>query len=395
MKYIVLIIDGAAGHPLSDYGGKTSLEIARTPNLDIMAANGRLGLARTVPEGMEPSSACACMSVIGYDPVIYYKGRAAIEAKNLGIDINDGEVLFRCNLVTIENGIMKDYSAGHITTAGAVEIVQTLNDKLGGEDVIFYPGTGYRQYVKLIGRPETLKAVCIGPHDIPDMKIEEYLPHGEGSKFIRNLMRRSEPVLRHHPVNIKRIEQGKNPATTIWLFWGCGQVPDMPPYREVYGINAAMTSGVDLLKGLARMAGMDILEISGVTDGPDNDYRSQAVGALNALQNHDMVIIHVEAPDELGHSGDARAKVEAIEMIDREIAGRILNYPGEVRVLVMPDHPTPVDLRTHTGEPVPFLMWGKGIPPGGSLRFTEKEAAATGNVYEQGYKIMRELTGGN
>ncbi|MCJ7605964.1 MAG: cofactor-independent phosphoglycerate mutase, partial [Dehalococcoidales bacterium] len=326
MKYGVVIIDGAAGHPLPEHGGKTSLELAATPNLDALAAGGTLGLARTVPPGMEPSSACACMSVLGYDPVVYYKGRAAIEAKSVGIDIAPGEVIFRCNLVTVTDGIMTDYSGGHISTAEAREIVATLNEKLGGDDVIFYPGSGYRQYVKLRGRPETAHAICIGPHDIPDKPVEEYLPHGEGSKFIRNLMRRSGPVLRDHPVNKTRRERGESPVTTIWLVWGSGPVPEMPAFREVYGLTAAMTSGVDLLRGMARMADIKILEIPGVTDGPDNDYVAQAEGAIAALKNYDLVVIHIESPDEASHGGHLDEKIRAIEAIDKEVIGRLRQY---------------------------------------------------------------------
>ena len=394
MKYAVVIIDGAAGLPVPDKGGKTSLELARTPNLDVMASAGRTGLVRTVPPGMEPSSALACMSVIGYDPIVYYKGRASIEAKSLDIDILPGEVVFRCNLVTVQGGVMKDYSGGHITTPEAAEIVKTLNEQLGGDDIMFYAGTGYRQYVKLKGREDSLKAICTGPHDIPDKPVEEYLPRGEGSKFIRNLMRRSEPLLRDHPVNIARRSRGESEITTIWLFWGAGPAPEMPLFNNAYGINAAMTSGVDLLRGLAKMAGMDILQIPGVTDGPDNDYAAQAEGALKALQDHDLVVVHIESPDEAGHGGHIDEKVQAIENIDREVIGRLLNYENaDLRILVMPDHPTPLILRTHTPDPVPFLIWGSGITPNGAALYSEKEAASTGVFIEKGYTIMRELVG--
>ncbi len=394
MKYALVITDGAAGLPLPDRDNKTSLELARTPNLDIMAKSGRMGLVRTVPPGMEPSSALACMSVIGYDPVVYYKGRASIEAKSLDIDILPGEVVFRCNLVTVQDGVMKDYSGGHITTPEAADIVRTLNEELGGEDVIFYPGTGYRQYVKLRGREDSLQAVCTGPHDIPDKPVDEYLPRGAGSKFIRNLMRRSEPVLKDHPVNISRRKRGESEITTIWLFWGAGPAPAMPPFKETYGLSAAMTSGVDLLRGLAKIAAMDILRIPGVTDGPDNDYAAQALGALQALDDHDLVVIHIESPDEAGHGGRAGEKIQAIEDIDREVLGRLLDDKNrDLRVLVMPDHPTPLTLRTHTPEPVPFLVWGDGVKSNGAARFTEAEAAATGVFIDKGYTIMRELVG--
>ena len=393
MKYIVLIIDGAAGLPVPERGGRTSLELARTPNLDAMAARGKLGLARTVPPGMEPSSACACMSVMGYDPVVYYKGRASIEAKSLGIEIGEGEAVFRCNLVNVSDGRMNDYSGGHIGTEEASEIIKTLNEKLGGKDVIFYPGVSYRHILKLKGHAETLEAKCTPPHDIPGQTVKEYLPQGPGSDFLRDLMARSEPLLRDHKINVARRQRGNMPVTTIWLFWGSGRVPEMPAFKKSCGLNAAMTSGVDLLRGLAMMARMDILNIKGVTDGPDNDNAAQAVGALEALKKHDLVVIHIEAPDEAGHGGNIDEKIKAIEEIDEQVVGRLRQYRGDLRVLIMPDHPTPVKMRTHTADPVPFLLWGKGVSANGAARFTEAEAKATGVFLEEGYKIMGKLAG--
>jgi 2,3-bisphosphoglycerate-independent phosphoglycerate mutase len=392
MKYAIVIMDGAAGQPLPERNGRTCLELAATPNLDALAPAGRLGLVRTVPPGMEPSSALACMSVLGYDPVVYYKGRAAIEAKSLGIDVGPGEVIFRCNLVTVEDGTMKDYSGGHIGSPEAAEIVKTLNEELGGDDVTFYPGTGYRQYVKLRGRPESVLAECTGPHDIPDRPVEDYLPRGEGSKFVRNLMRRSEPVLADHPVNAARRARGRSPVTTIWCFWASGAAPELPPFKKTYGVTGALTSGVDLLRGLGMMAGLDILKIPGVTDGPDNDFAGQAAGALKALDGHDLVIVHVEAPDEAGHGGDTDGKIAAIEAIDREVLSRFRQDPREIKLLVMPDHPTPVGLRTHTPDPVPFLMTGAG-KGNGAARFTEANAAGTGVFIEPGYTIMGTFIG--
>jgi 2,3-bisphosphoglycerate-independent phosphoglycerate mutase len=393
MKYCVLIIDGAAGLPIPERGGKTSLELARTPNLDAMAEKGTVGLARTVPPGMEPSSACACMSVMGYDPVIYYKGRASIEAKSLGIDIGKKEVVFRCNLVNVSEGKMNDYSAGHINTAEAEELIKTLNEKLGSKDVIFYPGVSFRHILKLKGRPETLKAKCAPPHDIPGKPVADFLPQGPGSDLLRDLMARSETLLRSHQINVARRQRGNVPVTTIWLFWGSGQVPEMPAFNKSFGISAAMTSGVDLLRGLARMAGMDILNIKGVTDGPDNDNDAQAVGALEALKKNDLVVVHIEEPDEAGHGGLIEAKINAIEKIDKEVVGRLRDYRGDLRVLVMPDHPTPVTIRTHSADPVPFLIWGKGVSANGAARFTEAEAKRTGVFVGEGYKIMGKLVG--
>ena len=392
MKYCVLIIDGAAGLPLAERNGQTCLELARTPNFDVMAVESTLGLARTVPPGMEPSSACACMSVMGYDPTIYYKGRASIEAKSLDIDIGKEDVVFRCNLVTVRDGKMFDYSAGHIGTDEAGEIIKALNEEIGNDEVKFYPGVSYRHILKIKGHEETLKATCTPPHDIPGRLVKEYLPRGVGSDSLRDLMARSETLLRGHKINVGREKRGEPPVTTIWLFWGSGQVPDMPAFKKVYGLKAAMTSGVDLLRGLARMVGMDILDIKGVTDGPDNDNAAQAAGALGSLKSHDLVVVHIEAPDEAGHEGDTDGKIEAIQKIDEEVISRLLACRGEdLRVLIMPDHPTPIKVRTHTAEPVPFLIWGKGIKPGGAKRFTENEAKRTGVFINEGYKIMGKL----
>jgi len=392
MKYCVLIMDGAAGLPLPEYGGKTCLEQARTPNLDAMVPEGTLGLVRTVPPGMEPSSACACMSVMGYDPVVYYRGRAAIEARSLGISVGEGEAVFRCNLVTLRDGIMQDYSAGHISTAEAADIIAALNERLGSDRVRFYPGVSYRHICKLRGHEETLQAVCTPPHDIPEKPVAGYLPRGNGSGLLRELMTASEPVLAAHPVNLARRARGEPAASTIWLFWGTGKLPPMPPFRQVYGLSAALTSGVDLLRGLAQMMDMEVLEIKGVTDAADSDHAAQAEGALSALARHDLVIIHIEAPDEAGHGGIAAEKVAAIERIDAEVVRRLRSWKGDgLRVLVLPDHPTPIATRTHNAEPVPFLLWGKGFTAGGARRFTEAAAGRTGVSLEEGYKIMSRL----
>jgi len=392
MKYCVLIIDGAAGLPLPESGKRTCLELARTPNLDAMAIEGILGLVRTVPPGMEPSSACACMSVLGYDPEVYYRGRAAIEARSMGMEIGGGEVVFRCNLVNIEDGRMQDYSAGHITTNEAQALISALNESLGSDDVRFFPGVGYRHILKLKGHEDTLQAACTPPHDIPGRPVADFLPHGPGSEFLRDLMERSEPVLKDHPVNIERKSRGQIPATGVWLFWGSGRVPDMPAFKQVYGLDAAMTSGVDLLRGLAQMAGMSTLDIKGVTDGPDNDYAAQAVGALEALGRHGMVVIHIEAPDEAAHAGSIDDKIGAIQRIDSEVVSRLRSWrEDDLRVLIMPDHPTPIEVRTHTADPVPFLLWGDSVKANGAKRFTEAEAKGTGVFLEEGYKIMGRL----
>ena len=389
MKYCVLIIDGASGWPLPERGDKTCLELAQTPNLDAMAREGTLGLIRTVPQGMEPSSACASMSVLGYDPKLYYRGRAAIEARSMGVPIDSGEVVFRLNLVAVRDGRMWSYSSGHISTEESKQLIQSLNESLGNDNVHFYPGVSYRHLLKLKGREDTLLAGCTPPHDIPDKPISEYLPRGQGSDTLRELMLASEAVLGEHPVNVARRARGDIPATMIWLFWGSGQIPEMPHFQQIYGLGAAATSAVDVIRGLARMMGMGVLEIPGVKDGLDNDFAGQAAGALAALNEYDLVVIHIEAPDEAAHTGSIDDKVEAIGRVDREVLSRLRGYKGDgLRVLVMPDHATPIKSQTHIGDPVPFLLWGAGFTANGARRFTEAEAKGTGFFIEEGYNIM-------
>jgi 2,3-bisphosphoglycerate-independent phosphoglycerate mutase len=392
MKYCVLIIDGAAGLPIPEKGDLTCLELAVTPNLDKMATEGFSGLVRTVPAGMEPSSACACMSVMGYDPVKYYKGRASIEAASMGIPVGPNEVVFRCNLVNIEDGKMRDYSAGHITSKEGAEIMKTLNVKFGGDDIEFFPGIGYRNILRVKGHPEILQNVK-PPHDIPGEQVEDYLPKGPGSEVLNNLREKAKTWLENHRVNVDRISRGLLPATDIWLFWGSGPLPPIPSFKEAYGFNAALTSGVDLLRGMAKMLNMEILDIKGVTDGADNDNVAQINGALYALKKHNLVVVHIEAPDEAGHGGFIEEKVKAIEKIDKEVVSRLRQYPGDLRALIMPDHPTPVTVRTHTADPVPFLIWGNSVKANGAKRFTEAEAKSTGVFIDDGYKIMGRLIG--
>jgi len=392
MKYCVLIIDGASGWPLAAHGGRTCLELAHTPNMDAMAKVGVVGLLRTVPPGMEPSSACACMSVLGYDPQVYYRGRSAIEAQGMGVPINEGEAVFRCNLVAVRNGRMWSYSCGHISTSEGQALIATLNEKLGNDEVHFYPGVSYRHLCKIKGREDTLLTSCTPPHDIPDKAIAEFLPKGPGSNLLRELMTRSELVLRDHPVNIERRARGDIPATMIWLFWSSGKIPDMPAFKEAYGLDAAVTSGVDIMRGLARMTGVEVLDIPGVTGDLNNDYAAQANGAMEALLRYDMVVIHVEATDEAAHAGLVKDKIKAIQMVDKEIVARLRSWDkGALRVLILPDHATPIEVQTHVADPVPFILWGPGFTASGAKRFTETEAKGTGVFIKEGYNIMVKL----
>ncbi len=392
MKYCVLIIDGAAGWPLPAHGGKTCLELARTPHMDTMAEAGVVGLVRTVPTGMEPSSACACMSALGYDPRVYYRGRSAIEAHGMGVPIDEGEAVFRCNLVAVRSGRMWSYSCGHIGTGEGQALIDGLNEELGSDNVHFYPGVGYRHLCKMKGREDTLSASCTPPHDIPDKAIAGFLPKGPGSDSLRELMARSESVLRDHPVNVARRARGDIPATMIWLFWGSGRIPDMPAFKEVYGLDAAVISGVDIVRGLARMTGAEVLDVPGVTGDMDNDYVAQANGALEALGRYDVAVVHVEATDEAAHAGLIKDKVEAIQKVDKEIVSRLRSWNKDgLRVLILPDHATPVETQTHIGDPVPFVLWGSGFRANGARRFTEAAARDTGVFVEEGYSIMRRL----
>ena len=395
MKYVVLILDGAAGLPIPAKKNRTCLEISSTPNLDQLARHGQLGMAATVPQGMEPSSAVACMSVIGYDPREYYKGRAAIEATSLDIAISEDEVVFRCNLVNTEGGIMQSYCAGHISTDEANELIKALNEAIGSRRISFYPGVGYRHILKLKEYNETLQAITTPPHDISNLPISDYLPRGEGSKLLLKLIKDSKLVLKNHPINTRRLAENQITADSIWLTWGSGKPPKLPSFKQAYGKTAAITSGVDLLRGLGKMVSMDILDIPGVTDGQDNNCIAQNEGAIEALNYHDLVVIHYEAPDEAGHAGSIEQKVAAIEQADREMIGRLANFlENRGRLLIMPDHPTPIELLTHTSDPVPYLMWGKGIAVGEGCRFTENEARRSGIVCDPGWQLMQRFTKG-
>jgi 2,3-bisphosphoglycerate-independent phosphoglycerate mutase len=306
----------------------------------------------------------------------------------MNIPIGDGEVVFRCNLVAVKDGRMWSYSAGYISTEEAHTLIDALNRTLSSDNIHFYPGVSYRHICKIRGHEETLQAECTSPHDIPDREIAGFLPCGKGSEFLRDLMTCSEAVLKEHPVNRERLANGAIPANMIWLFWGSSQLPDMPSFEKRYGFQAAMTSGVDLLNGLAQLAGIEELEIPGVTDNLENDYAAQGNGAIAALTEHDLVVIHIEAPDEAAHDRAIDAKIDAIQRIDAEVVSRLRSYPGDIRLLIMPDHPTPIEIRTHTDDPVPFLIWGTGVKSNGAGGFTEAEAKGTGLYLEKGYKIM-------
>jgi 2,3-bisphosphoglycerate-independent phosphoglycerate mutase len=391
VKYVVLIIDGASGWPAAACGGRTSLEAAHTPNLDRLAREGRVGTTANVPEGMEASSAIACMSVMGFDPAKYYAGRGPIEAAAMEIELEPGQVAMRCNLVTIADGMMASYSAGNIPSADSAELVAALQAGLGDERCTFFPGVSFRHICTVRDGEALLATSFTPPHDISGRSIDGSLPEGPGAALALDLMERSKAVLEGHPVNERRSARGKPVATQIWLFWPGARPAQMPAFAELYrGLKAALTSPVDLLKGLAAQTGVDFLEIPCVTDGPDNDYEGQMRAALAALADHDVVFVHVESPDEAAHQGDAPAKVAAIEKVDALMVPQVLEAAaaGDLKVLVLPDHPTPLEIKTHVAEPVPFLMWGPGFAANGAAAYTEEEARATGFAVAPGHLLM-------
>lgn len=393
MKHVVLILDGAAGWPLAELGGRTTLAHADTPNLDALAAAGTLGLAQTVPAGAEPSSSAACTSILGYDPIADYVGRGAIEAASLGVTLSPDEVALRLNLVHVADGMMASYSCGHIKTDDSRAIIAELADALGDDTFTFHPGVAYRHILVVKGHPELLDGRYTPPHDISDKPVAGRLPSGPGAELLLDLMERARLVLAASPTNAARVAAGAPPATEIWPFWPGAAPTGLRSFADAYGVSAALTSGVDLLNGLAVLFGIERIAISGVTDGSDNDYRAQIEGALAALEKHDLVIVHVESPDEEGHAGNLEGKIAAIEAIDREMVAPLRERLGELRVLAMPDHPTPISLKTHVGEPVPFVLAGPGIAANSGGEFSELAAQRAGLLVDPGHLVMSMLLG--
>ena len=388
MKYGIVIPDGAADLPIDELGGKTPLEAADVPNMDWIAANGKCGSVKNIPKGMPCGSDVAILSVLGYDPKKFYTGRAPLEAAAQGLDVDPDEWIFRCNLVTVIDGIMEDYSAGHIGTPEAAELIDELARDLGAENVKFYNGVGYRHLMTFRGDCH-LKTTP--PHDIIGKPVAGHLPAGQGQDVIRTLMDRAVAVLATHEVNAVRREFGQNPATNIWL-WGQGKMPKLPSFEKIYGRKGAAITAVDLVRGLAKLIGWDIIQVEGATGYYDTNYAGKGAAAVKALDSVDMVCVHVEAPDEAGHNADPAAKVQAIEQIDRHVVGPLLERlkaeGDDWRILVLPDHPTPCSVRTHTPDAVPFAIAGARIA--GVLRqpFTESAAADSDLHIQKGCELM-------
>lgn len=367
------------------------MESAPTPNLDRLAREGTVGVAHNVPRGMEPSSAVACMSVMGFDPAVYYAGRGPIEAAAMGIELEPGQVAMRCNLVTVLDGRLVSYSAGNITSNEAAELVASLREELTDDRLALYSGVGFRHILTVREGSDLLATRFTPAHDVTDRPVDDFGPEGPGASFVRDLTERSKSVLSGHPINEARIARGQLPATQIWLFWPGAKPETLPSFSAAHGgRRAALTSAVDLLRGLALQTGVDLLTIPGVTDSGDNDYRAQMAGALGALDDHDVVFVHVEAPDDAAHAGDVEAKVRAVERVDALMAPQAMARAGDgdLALLVLPDHPTPLELKTHVAEPVPFVMWGPGFAPNGAHAFSENEARATGFTVAPGHLLL-------
>lgn len=402
MKYIILLGDGMADRPRADLGGKTCLQAARTPNLDRLATRGRVGMVRTVPPGYPPGSDVANLSVLGYDPRRYYTGRSPLEAASIGVQLGPDDVAFRCNLVTLRiggsgsveerrrNAVMEDFSAGHISTQEARTLIEEIERRLGSGDMRFYPGVSYRHLMVWKGGKDRIE--CTPPHDIQDRNISDHLPSGEGDAVIRELMEASVDILTDHPLNKERIGKGKRPANSIWL-WGQGRRPTMPTFREKYGLEGAVISAVDLTKGLGVYAGFEVINVPGATGWIDTNYVGKAEHALFALKTKDIVYLHVEAPDEAGHTGDLKNKLKAIEDFDELIVGNIIEGMKQFdayRILALPDHPTPLEIRTHSDEPVPFALYdSRDERTGGPVGYDESIARRKDAlVFEEGYTLM-------
>jgi 2,3-bisphosphoglycerate-independent phosphoglycerate mutase len=396
MKYIVLIGDGMADRPVQSLRGKTPLQSAFTPNMDRLVRTGRPGMVRTIPEGFTAGSDVANLSILGYDPSLYYSGRAPLEAASMGIELGPDDIAFRCNLVTLkynrtrDRAIMEDYSAGHISSDEARILIEEINSRLGGGDFSFYPGVSYRHLMVWHGGKE--RAECIPPHDILGKEITEYLPCGEGEETLRQLMKESVGILEGHEVNRKRVSEGKRPANSIWL-WGQGRKPSMPTYQEKYGITGSLVSAVDLTKGLGIYAGLEILDVPGVTGYLDTNYTGKAEYALKSLERHDFTYVHVEAPDEAGHGGKVEDKIKAIEDFDALVVGTVLRGARsleEFRILLLPDHPTPLEIRTHSVEPVPFVIYDSRKDEDNKINgFDERIAGVDGiTIFDKGFQLM-------
>ncbi len=399
MKYVVFLGDGMADFPCEALSGKTPLELAHKPHMDAIARRGTLGLVKTVDDSLSPGSDVANLSVLGYDPLRYYSGRSPLEALSIGVDLQDTDVTFRANLVTLsyepdyEAKTMLDYSAGEITTAESAALIAYLQKNLVVPGFSLYSGISYRHL--LVWDHGTTEVQLTPPHDISRRRVADYLPGGAQGHVLLDIMKKSHELLSAHPINQERIRRGLNPANSLWI-WGEGTKPALDSFADKFGLSGTMISAVDLLKGIACGTGMQVASVPDVTGNIDTNFDGKAQAAIKALRDgQDFVYIHVEAPDECGHHGQPDLKIRAIELIDEKIVGPVMAYledSGEpFRVLLTPDHPTPLSLMTHVKNPVPFALYEKDQPQGSGLCYTEKNAEQTGIYLEKGCQLMERL----
>ncbi len=388
-----------ADYPLDVLGGKTPLEAARTPNMDWLAARGVFGIAHVIPPGFPPGSDVGNMSIMGYDPAVYHTGRSPLEAASMGVALGPKDIAFRCNLVTL-GGIggetyMEDFTSGHITTEEAAPIIRDIGRVLGKDGIEFFPGVSYRHL--MVWRDGKEKMNTTPPHDITDQKIAGYMPNGEGAEVLLGLMEASRPILADHLVNKKRQAAGHRRATSIWL-WGQGRAPALPPLTERFGIKGGVISAVDIIHGLGVYAGLERIDVPGITGFLDTNYVGKGEYGVRSLEKNDFVFIHVEATDEAGHMGDVEKKIQAIEDFDEKVVGTVLKgmaHRKDWRALLMPDHPTAIALKTHVSDPVPFVLYSAEEPrDNGAVGYNEKDARKTGVVAKQAFKLMEALIEG-
>lgn len=399
MKYVVVLMDGAADTPVAELGGKTPLQAAEKPHIDRLARVSEVGMVTTVPEGFPPGSDVANLAVFGYDPEIYYTGRSPLEAQSMGVPLELSDTTFRANLVTLSDEedyaqkTMVDYSADEVSTEEAHQLIDAVNEALRTEEYEFFGGISYRHL--MVWHKKENRFSLTPPHDISDRVVGPYLPKDE---TILALMKKSYEILKDHPVNRARIERGLHPANSLWI-WGNGTKPDLVPYRERFGIKGAVVSAVDLVKGIGRCAELDVLEVEGATGTVHTNFEGKAQAAIGALKNGaDFVYVHLEGADEAGHRGEVENKVLSIERIDKKIVAPILNYLEEAgeeyHMLIMPDHPTPLAIKTHSADPIPYLLYRSEAPETErNIRYTEEDAQKTGIYNPKGHTLIHALLG--
>lgn len=389
MKYAIVLPDGAADEPVEELDGRTPLEAAKTPHIDWVATNGRQGCVVTVPEGFAPGSDVATLSLLGYDPRVDHHGRAPLEAAARGVECRADQLVFRCNFVTILDGILIDFTAGHISQTEADRLIADLNGLLADDGCRFHAGVSYRNLMVASGLSKVNPA-CTPPHDIPDRPVADHQPRGPGAEWVMRIMERAHGLLIDHDVNHVRRDLGENPATDIWL-WGQGRPKPLPPFAARFGLSAALIAGVDLIRGIGRSAGMEVLDVPGATGYLDTDYAGKGAAAVSSLDAFDLVIVHIEAPDEAGHLGDVAEKIAAIERIDEHIVGPLLEKLRgfkQWKILIAPDHPTPVGSRIHTRTPPPFCFAGHRVQSVLSRPFSEATAKASDLQVDPGHELM-------